>query len=170
MNQMRAAGRFGDLPGVPVTCEVHTTADPDPHACYRLVWKQHGEPCGEGATLQLEPRSGYHDVIFDIVDDAGRGIRFLHDPRHSFAEDPASPAGQIDGDSVSIDRRRLTVRDRNDQRACVIRALLRFDPPPFAAAIEIRNGGAGHGGSGWLGVIAALAMVMVAALVVLELR
>lgn len=168
------------LPGVAagrlITCEVHTTSDPDPTRCYWLRWFASGDPPVANRPIVLPRGSGPHEIHFVLHDDAGLGILFKAQPEDAFwattaracPEHPGFADRQIEGGCVSDDRQTLTIVDRNQRKADIVYRL-RFDPDPFTLDPIIRNGGTGAPTS-WVGVALALGAVVLAAATFLALN
>ena len=160
--------------GLPVTVNVtaHPAGAPEP---YTIDWCLQGQPWQGNTAIDLPRNSGSHDMIFNLIDNSGKNLRFKPQardaiwvrPGHNCPNAPGNGNGQMSNGTVSADGMQLTINDDNSGSPRNLKYALRFDPDPNMFDPDIRNGGTGVGGGTSLmlltttiGAVAGLAATM----------
>ncbi|HEU0310454.1 MAG TPA: hypothetical protein VFR36_04465 [Sphingomicrobium sp.] len=119
---------------------------------YRIDWRFDGGPSQGNTPIVLPKKSGDHDLVYTLHNEAGEALRFKEFPSDAMWVHPGSgcPSGKGNGQGhISFgnvsqpDRLTLTVNDDNKGAACTLNYMLRFDPDGYYFDPEIRNGGGG---------------------------
>lgn len=147
---------MGNSPSPSMANKVHidvvATLD-DGEVKFECSWKMPNGNKGSGP-IDLPRGSGAHHLIFDLDDKTGLKLRYFDDPTDaiwiavgSCPSGPGNGNGQIAHSDVDLNRKKLTIHDRNEGGAVDLHYALRFDGdrsksgPPYNYDPIIRNGG-----------------------------
>ena len=136
--------------GAPVQVQVITTDFS--HHPFTHRWRFGCDEWCEGAIVL--PEGNDHDLHFELVDDAQKGVRFKNEPKHAFGatKGHGCPKGGDDGggeidfhsSTTTGNGTRLFIRDHNHEK-CRLTYALYFDGPAgyekYDPIIENNGGG-----------------------------
>jgi hypothetical protein len=133
---------------------------------FDCIWRSSDDPAGvwHSGPIDLPPKSGLHKLEFTLDDMSGKNLKFYPtgdsamwvDVDECPKSDPGNGKnnGQIEDKHVdAANKKKLTLKDRNDGPRCLLHYTLRFDGdpgmnpdtaascPPYEYDPEIKNGG-----------------------------
>ena len=131
---------------------------------FDCIWRRDNDPIWHSGPIDLPPKSGLHKLEFTLDDMSGRNLKFYPTEDSAMWVDvaacPKSDPGngknnnQIEDKALDpVNKKKLTLKDRNEGPKCILYYTLRFegdpgvDPvtgapcPPYEFDPEIKNGG-----------------------------
>ena len=122
-------------------------------------WRHEDDPNGvwRSGPIDLPNGPDHYRMEFDLDDKSGRDLEFYQNPADamyvnvgSCPQGPGNGGGQIDFETVTNGKKKLTIKDVNQDPPCNLHYMLRFEGaangacPPYEYDPEIRNGGGGQ--------------------------
>lgn len=140
-----------------IEVDVRASLDENGGVSFDSLWRNKNGPNGvwHSGPIILPNGPDHYRMEFDLNDKSGQNLTFYPTPADamyvqvgSCPSGPGNGAGQIDFETVTNGKKKLTIKDVN-QAQCNLHYMLRFDGkagvggPPYQYDPEIRNGGGG---------------------------
>lgn len=141
-----------------IEVDVRASRAPNGGVHFDTLWRNENDPSGvwNSGPIDLPHGPDHYRMEFDLDDKSGRDLEFYDEPADAMYVNvgscptaPGDGGGQINFESVSNGKKKLTIKDFNQDPPRNLHYMLRFDGtssssgPPYQYDPEIRNGGGG---------------------------